>query len=97
MISTSKTTDKNSNKTYQIVITPNINHTNKMKKLVFLLAVAFSAALYSCGNKAEETATEATDAATDATEVVEAAVEEAVDTVTGDTIVATEVVEAAAE
>ena len=67
-----------------------------MKKLVFLLAVAFSAALYSCGNKAEE----ATDAATDAVEVAEEAVEavEAVDTVAGDTIVAvTDTVVAAAE
>ena len=30
-----------------------------MKKLVLLLAVAFSASLYSCGNKAAEAAAEA--------------------------------------
>lgn len=65
-----------------------------MKKLVFLLAVAFSAALYSCsGNKAEE----ATEAAVDTVAVVAAeAVEEVVDTVANDTtVVVEEVVEAA--
>lgn len=55
-----------------------------MKKLVFLLAVAFSAALYSCGNKAEE----ATEAATDAVEVAEEQIVETVDTTAVDTIVA---------
>lgn len=65
-----------------------------MKKLVFLLAVAFSAALYSCGNKAVE----ATEAATDAVEVAEEQVVEAVDTTAGDTIIAvTDSVVAAAE
>ena len=65
-----------------------------MKKLVFLLAVAFSAALYSCGNKAEE-ATPTEPAADPAVEVVEEAAA-AVDTVAGDTVVAAEeVVEAA--
>lgn len=69
-----------------------------MKKLVFLLAVAFSAALYSCGNKAGEATEAATDAATDAVEVAEEQVVEAVDTTAGDTIVAvTDSVVAAAE
>ena len=34
-----------------------------MKKLVLTLAVVFSVSLFSCGNKAEEANTEATDAA----------------------------------
>lgn len=71
-----------------------------MKKLVFLLAVAFSAALYSCGNKAEENAAAADSTAApvdSAIEVVDAAVvAEGVDSVSGDTVVAAEeVVEAA--
>jgi len=59
-----------------------------MKKLVFLLAVAFSAALYSCGNKAGEAADAAADSAAVAAEVVEEQVVEAVDTTAGDTVVA---------
>lgn len=61
-----------------------------MKKLVFLLAVAFSAALYSCGNKAEETANEAAEAVNEATEQVTEVAGEAVEAVDslGDTIVA---------
>ncbi|MCM1029219.1 MAG: hypothetical protein NC342_04695 [Pseudoflavonifractor sp.] len=70
-----------------------------MKKLVFLLAVAFSAALYSCGNKAEGT-TETTDtiATEEAAPVVVEEVDAAVDSV-GDTLVvaAEEVAAPAAE
>ncbi|MDE6276479.1 MAG: hypothetical protein K2M06_00040 [Muribaculaceae bacterium] len=66
-----------------------------MKKLVLLAAVAMSATMFSCGNaeKAEEAANDTVAAAT---EVVEAAVEEAVDTLAGDTVVevAAEVAEA---
>lgn len=69
-----------------------------MKKLVFLLAVAFSAALYSCGNKAEGT-TEATD--TIVPEEVPAAVVDVVEAAAdslGDTlVVAAEEVVAPAE
>lgn len=58
-----------------------------MKKLVLLLAVVFSASLFSCGNsKDAAAATDSIAADTVNVEVVEAV--EAVDTVTGDTIVA---------
>lgn len=65
-----------------------------MKKLVLMLAVAFSMSFFACGNK--EAAAEAEEAAVDTVAVVEAAVEEAVDTTAQDTVVAAEVVEAAA-
>ncbi len=62
-----------------------------MKKIVLSLAVLFSVALVSCGNKAAE----ATDTDTMPAETIEAvAVEESVDTTTKDTTVAVEAVEA---
>ncbi len=65
-----------------------------MKKIVLSLAVLFSVALVSCGNKTAET----TDSETVATETIaEGAVEETVDTATKDTTVAVEAVEATAE
>lgn len=55
-----------------------------MKKLVLVLAVAFSASLFSCGNK--EAATETTTDSANV-EVAAAVVEEAlVDTTTNDTV-----------
>lgn len=61
-----------------------------MKKLVLMLAVVFSASLFSCGNKAEQAA--------EAVDTVEAAVVEetvaVVDTLTNDTV-ATDTVVAA--
>ena len=57
-----------------------------MKKLVLMLAVAFSMSFVACGNK--EAATEAEEAAVDTVAVVEAAAEEVVDTLTQDTVVA---------
>ena len=65
-----------------------------MKKLVLMLAVVFSASLFSCGNKAENTEVAAD--AVDTVEVVEAAVVEEVpaDSAAVDTVVA--VVEEAA-
>lgn len=63
-----------------------------MKKLVLMLAVAFSMSFFACGNK--EAAAEAAEEAVDTVVVVEAAAEELVDTLTQDTVVA-EVVEAA--
>ncbi len=65
-----------------------------MKKLVLMLAVAFSMSFFACGNK--EAAAETVEAAVDTVAVVEAAVEEAVDTTAQDTVVAAEVVEAEA-
>ena len=63
-----------------------------MKKLVLMLAVVFSMSFFACGNK--EAAAEA-EATVDTVAVVEeAAIEEAVDTLTNDTTV---VVEEAAE
>lgn len=56
-----------------------------MKKIVLALAVVFSVALVSCGNKQAE--------AVDSDTVVEVAVEEEVDTI-GDTVVADTVVAA---
>ncbi len=55
-----------------------------MKKLVLLLAVAFSASLYSCGHKSAE----ATDNAADTAAVVETVVEEVavVDTLAADSV-----------
>lgn len=65
-----------------------------MKKLVLVLAVAFSASLFSCGNKAENNA-EAVDSVEVAAEEVEAAVVDTLtnDTVATDTVVAVEVAE----
>ena len=64
-----------------------------MKKIVLALAVVFSVALVSCGNKQAE--------AVDSDTVVEVAVEETVDTigdtVLTDTVVAAEVAEVPAE
>lgn len=54
-----------------------------MKKLVLVLAVAFSASLFSCGNKAENAAENAADSA-DVTVAVET--EAIVDTLTNDTL-----------
>lgn len=64
-----------------------------MKKLVLMLAVAFSMSFFACGNK-EAAAEAAAEEAVDTVVVVEAAAEELVDTLTQDTVVA-EVVEAA--
>lgn len=70
-----------------------------MKKLVLVLAVAFSASLYSCDNKAAMTAA---DNAQDAAQEVAAEVQEAAavvtdtlsnDSVASDTLVVTEAVE----
>ena len=55
-----------------------------MKKLVLLLAVVFSVSLFSCGNAAK------TETAADSAVVVVEEVAVAVDTVTGDTVVAVE-------
>lgn len=67
-----------------------------MKKLVLVLAVAFSASLFSCGNKAENAA-EATDTVAAEAAVVEetiAVVDSAAnDTVATDTVVAAVVAE----
>ncbi|MCM1110301.1 MAG: hypothetical protein NC336_03760 [Clostridium sp.] len=66
-----------------------------MKKLVLVLAVAFSASLFSCGNK--ENAAEATE---DTAAVEVAAVEETaalVDSLTNDTIATDTVVAVAVE
>lgn len=61
-----------------------------MKKLVLMLAVVFSASLFSCGNS--DKAAAATDSvATDT--VVAAVVEETVDTTAGDTTVVAAVAE----
>ena len=54
-----------------------------MKKLVLLLAVVFSASLFSCGNAEKAEATDSVAADTAATEVVEAA---AADTAAADTV-----------
>lgn len=56
-----------------------------MKKYILMLAVAAATALVACGNKeaAQEEA-----APVDSIEVVEDAIEEVVDTVAGDTVVA---------
>lgn len=65
-----------------------------MKKIALSLAVLFSVALVSCGNKNAE----ATDSDSMVEEtIVEAAVEETVDTATNDTTVQVEAVEATAE
>ena len=65
-----------------------------MKKIVLALAVVFSVALVSCGNKSEQAA----DSVEVAAEAVEAVVEDSVapDSVAVDTVVAAEVVEAPA-
>ncbi|MDE6177337.1 MAG: hypothetical protein K2F71_07350 [Paramuribaculum sp.] len=55
-----------------------------MKKLVLVLAVAFSASLFSCGNKAEN-AGEAIDTTAAVVEVAEETVA-VVDTLTNDTV-----------
>lgn len=67
-----------------------------MKKLVLVLAVAFSASLFSCGNKAENATEETADSV--ATEVVAEGVE-AVDTtlINDSTAVVDSVVAVAAE
>ncbi len=66
-----------------------------MKKIVLALAVVFSVALVSCGNKNAEKA----DSVDVAVEAVEAVVEDSIapDSVAVDTVVATEVVEAPAQ
>ncbi len=65
-----------------------------MKKIVLSLAVLFSVALVSCGNKAAET----TDSDSMVVDTIEAvAVEESIDTTTKDTTVQVEAVEATAE
>lgn len=60
-----------------------------MKKLVLMLAVVFSASLFSCGNSDKQA--EATDSAAVDT-IVATEVVEAVDTTTNDTVVAAETV-----
>lgn len=66
-----------------------------MKKLVLVLAVAFSASLFSCSGKADKAAVTATDSAAVVTEEVEVAVVN--DTVAPDSVVTDTVVAAAAE
>ena len=62
-----------------------------MKKLVLLLAVVFSAALFSCGNAEKAEATDSVAADTAATEVVEAIDSAANDTAAANDTVAAEV------
>ncbi|MDE5839716.1 MAG: hypothetical protein K2H49_02235 [Muribaculaceae bacterium] len=66
-----------------------------MKKIVLALAVVFSVALVSCGNKNAEAA----DSTAVEVEAVEAVVEDSVapDSVVADTVVAAEVAETPAE
>lgn len=59
-----------------------------MKKLVYLAMVAFAASMVACGGNKAENAEAAVEEAPVAEEVVEAAVEEVVDTVANDTVVA---------
>ncbi|MDE5656118.1 MAG: hypothetical protein K2I19_03470 [Muribaculaceae bacterium] len=68
-----------------------------MKKLVLMLAVAFSVSLFSCGNGEANQAADSVDSAA-TTEVVEAAVvEETVDSAADSATVVAEVVEAPVE
>ena len=62
-----------------------------MKKLVLLLAVVFSASLFSCGNAEKAEATDSVAADTAATEVVEAIDSAANDTAAANDSVAAEV------
>ena len=57
-----------------------------MKKLVLLLAVVFSASLFSCGNKNAEAATDSVAADTTATVEVVDTTAAPVDTVAPDTV-----------
>ncbi len=68
-----------------------------MKKLVLLLAVVFSASLFSCNNSKNEAAAADTVAVDTVEAVVLTDTVAAVDTVTGDTVVATETVAAVAQ
>ncbi len=70
-----------------------------MKKLVLMLAVAFSVSLFSCGNGEANKAADSVDStATVAVEEVAAVVEETVDSAADSaTVVAAEVVEAPVE
>jgi len=69
----------------KLKIVLSFNHLNEMKKLVLLLAVVFSASLFSCGNSEQKA--EATDSvAADTIVAVEETV--AVDTTANDTVVA---------
>ncbi len=69
----------------------------KMKKLVLMLAVAFSLSLFSCGNGEATKAADSVDSAA-TPEVVEAAVvEETVDSAADSATVVAEVVEAPVE
>lgn len=65
-----------------------------MKKLVLVLAVAFSASLFSCGNKAENAAEAVDSTEVEAVEETAAVVDTLTnDTVATDTVVAVEVAE----